>query len=138
MSTVRSLFDRALGCAAKGVSVVSRPNHFDEEPYRLFVNEREAGVLNRFEQKVAFIYLHGEGSSRAIWVLQCCYLDGNISVRLFGSVYREQKVFMRREEAIAFVEDRLAITRDSTPPMHLTPSPGKTMWETEDAADDRP
>lgn len=133
MSTLRSLFDRALGCAAKGVSVVSRPNHFDEEPYRLFVDARNAQVLNRFEQEVAMIYLHGEGSPRAIWVLQCRYLSGNISVRLFGDTHREQKTFMRREEAIAFVEDRLGITRDSTPPMRLTPSPGKTMWETEDA-----
>lgn len=111
-----------------------KPNHYDEEPYRLFVNDHTAEVLNRFEHRVAYVYLWGGGSPDAIWLVQCDYIWGNISVRLFDDAYQEQKRFKRREEAIQFIEERLNITRDAIPRKRLTPAPGKTMWETEDEA----
>ena len=111
-----------------------RPNHYEEEPYRLFVDDQERSVLNRFEQRVAHVYLWGEGSRQAIWILQCCYIGGNISVRLFSNLHQNQMKFKRCEEALALIERRLGIKRGSVPPKNITPARGKTMWETEDAA----
>lgn len=106
----------------------------EQEPYRLYVTDREAQVFNRFDQQRAYIYLWGGGVD-AIWVLQIVGIWSDLSEILFGNRYKEQMQFKRREEAIRHVEGKLGVKRDSIPPKRLTPLPGMTMWETEDAAD---